>query len=57
MIAAHNELADVNGLPDPAAGVRGEYRRMIVGLATGVELGDHDVQHLSSKQQRRRDPK
>jgi hypothetical protein len=29
---------------------------MIVGLATGVELGDHDVKHLSSKQRHRRHP-
>jgi hypothetical protein len=44
-------LADVHGLPDPAAGVHGEYRRVVIGVATGVELGDHDVQNLSRKQQ------
>ena len=41
-------------LPDSAAGVRGEYRGVVICVATGVELGDHDVQNLSSKEQRGR---
>ncbi len=45
------ELADVHGLPDPAAGVHSEYRGVVIGSATGMELGDHDLQHLSRKQQ------
>jgi hypothetical protein len=39
----------VHGLPDPAAGIHGEYRGVVIGGATGVELGDDDVQHLSRK--------
>ena len=48
------ELADVHGRPDPAAGVLGENGGVVIGVPTGVELGDHDVQKLSREQQRGR---
>jgi hypothetical protein len=45
------ELADVYGCPDSAAGVRGENGGVVIRLPTGVQLGDHDVEELSHKQQ------
>ena len=41
----------MHSLPAVAAGVLGENQRVVVGLATGVELGDHDVQELAREQQ------
>lgn len=46
-----DELADVIDRPAPAARVLLEYNGVVVGGPIGVELGDHDVQHLSHEQQ------
>jgi hypothetical protein len=52
--AETGRLADVHSRPDPARGVFGEHRGMVIGDPVGVELGDHDVQDLSREQQRGR---